>query len=133
MKRDKSSLAVVIMGAFAMGALFTLGTLSSGVSLAQDNADAGSAIFNDHECRGCHTVQAAKIELDIGELEPDEVDEDAPDLSDAGLKHDQEWIKQYLKKKVKLNDEKHEKKFRGTDEEFETLTAWLSALKTEAK
>ena len=43
------------------------------------------------------------------------------------------FIKQYLKKKVKLNDEKHEKKFRGTDEEFETLTAWLSALKTEAK
>ncbi len=133
MKRDKISLVVVIMGAFAMVGAITLATFSSGVSLAQDNAAVASAIFKDHECWGCHTVQSAKIELDVGDLEPDEVDEDAPDLSDAGLKHDQEWIMQYLKKKVKLNDEKHEKKFRGTDEEFETLTAWLSALKTEAK
>ena len=39
----------------------------------------------------------------------------------------------YLKKKVTQNDEKHEKKFRGTDEELVILTNWLSTMKTELK
>ena len=133
MKRDITSLAVIIMGTAAMAGLIVFGTFSAGVSLAQDNSVVASAIFKEHECQGCHSIQVAKIELDIGDLEPDEIDEDAPDLSGAGLNHEQDWIKLYLKKKVKMNDEKHEKKFRGTDEEFETLTSWLSMLKTEVK
>tara|TARA_B100000315_G_C14327064_1_gene473528 strand:- start:77 stop:442 length:366 start_codon:yes stop_codon:yes gene_type:complete len=121
------------MGAVTVAGLIVLGTFSAGVSLAQDNAAAASAIFKDHECQGCHSVQVAKIDLDIGDLEPDEVDEDAPDLSGVGIERDQDWVKLYLKKKVKIEGEKHEKKFRGTDEEFEALTSWLVTLKTEIK
>ncbi len=133
MRRDTTSLAVIIMGAVTVAGLIVLGTFSAGVSLAQDNAAAASAIFKDHECQGCHSVQVAKIDLDIGDLEPDEVDEDAPDLSGVGIERDQDWVKLYLKKKVKIEGEKHEKKFRGTDEEFEALTSWLVTLKTEIK
>ncbi|MBT5873492.1 MAG: c-type cytochrome [Candidatus Latescibacteria bacterium] len=133
MKRDTTSIAVVCFGVTAVAGLMLAGLFSTGVSLAQDNAAAASAIFMDHECQGCHSIQVAKVELDVGDLEPDEIDEDAPDLSGVGLEHEQDWIKLYLKKKVKYEGEKHEKKFRGTDEEFETLTSWLSTLKTEPK
>jgi len=133
MKREKTSMVVVLAGAAALAGLILFGSMSAGVSLAQDDSAAATAIFKEHECQGCHSIQVASVELDVGDLEPDEIDEDAPDLSGAGLEHEQDWIKLYLKKKVKIDGEKHEKKFRGTDEEFETLTAWLATLKTETK
>jgi hypothetical protein len=118
--------AAVVLG-FIIGGMFSID-----ISLAQDQA-AAVAIFTEHECQGCHSVQIAKIDLDIGDLEPDEIDEDAPDLSAVGLEHEIDWLKLYLKKKNKQNGEKHEKKFRGTDEEFEVLTNWLISMKTEVE
>ena len=118
--------AAVVLG-FIIGGMFSID-----ISLAQDQA-AAVAIFTEHECQGCHSVQIAKIDLDIGDLEPDEIDEDAPDLSAVGLVHEIDWLKLYLKKKNKQNGEKHEKKFRGTDEEFEVLTNWLISMKTEVE
>ncbi len=131
MKKKVAFTGMLTSAAVVLGFII-VGMFSTDISLAQDQA-AAVAIFTEHECQGCHSVQIAKIDLDIGELEPDEIDEDAPDLSAVGLKHEIDWLKLYLKKKNKQNDEKHEKKFRGTDEEFEVLTNWLVSMKTEVE
>ena len=131
MKKTVAFTGMLTSAAVVLGFII-VGMFSIDISLAQDQA-AAVAIFIEHECQGCHSVQIAKIDLDIGDLEPDEIDEDAPDLSGVGLKHEIDWLKLYLKKKNKQNDEKHEKKFRGTDEEFEVLTNWLVSMKTEVE
>ena len=131
MKKKVAYTGMLTSAAVVLGFII-VGMFSIDISHAQGQA-AAVAIFTDHECQGCHSVQIAKIDLDIGDLEPDEIDEDAPDLSGVGLKHEIDWLKLYLKKKNKQNDEKHEKKFRGTDEEFEVLTNWLVSMKTEVE
>ena len=131
MKKKVAFTGMLTSAAVVLGFIIA-GMFSIDISLAQDQASA-VAIFTEHECQGCHSVQIAKIDLDIGDLEPDEIDEDAPDLSAVGLKHEIDWLKLYLKKKNKQNGEKHEKKFRGTDEEFEVLTNWLVSMKTEVE
>ena len=131
MKKTVAFTGMLTSAAVVLGFII-VGMFSIDISLAQDQASA-VAIFTEHECQGCHSVQIAKIDLDIGDLEPDEIDEDAPDLSAVGLVHEIDWLKLYLKKKNKQNGEKHEKKFRGTDEEFEVLTNWLVSMKTEVE
>jgi len=131
MKKTVAFTGMLTSAAVVLGFII-VGMFSIDISHAQGQA-AAVAIFTEHECQGCHSVQIAKIDLDIGDLEPDEIDEDAPDLSGVGLKHEIDWLKLYLKKKNKQNDEKHEKKFRGTDEEFEVLTNWLVSMKTEVE
>jgi hypothetical protein len=131
MKKTVAFTGMLTSAAAVLGFII-VGMFSTDISLAQDQATA-VAIFTEHECQGCHSVQIAKIDLDIGDLEPDEIDEDAPDLSGVGLEHEIDWLKLYLKKKNKQNGEKHEKKFRGTDDEFEVLTNWLVSMKTEVE
>ena len=131
MKKTVAFTGMLTSAAAVLGFII-VGMFSIDISHAQGQA-AAVAIFTEHECQGCHSVQIAKIDLDIGDLEPDEIDEDAPDLSGVGLEHEIDWLKLYLKKKNKQNDEKHEKKFRGTDEEFEVLTNWLVSMKTEVE
>lgn len=131
MKKTVAFTGMLTSAAVVLGFIIA-GMFSIDISIAQDQA-AAVAIFTEHECQGCHSVQIAKIDLDIGDLEPDEIDEDAPDLSAVGLVHEIDWLKLYLKKKNKQNGEKHEKKFRGTDEEFEVLTNWLVSMKTEVE
>ncbi len=133
MKKTVAFTGMLTSAAAVLGFII-VGMFSTDISLAQDQDQATAvAIFTEHECQGCHSVQIAKIDLDIGDLEPDEIDEDAPDLSAVGLVHEIDWLKLYLKKKNKQNGEKHEKKFRGTDEEFEVLTNWLVSMKTEVE
>ena len=131
MKKTVAFTGMLTSAAAVLGFII-VGMFSIDISHAQGQA-AAVAIFTEHECQGCHSVQIAKIDLDIGDLEPDEIDEDAPDLSAVGLVHEIDWLKLYLKKKNKQNGEKHEKKFRGTDEEFEVLTNWLVSMKTEVE
>jgi cytochrome c553 len=54
-----------------------------------------------------------------------------PDLSGVGLVRKADWIKGYLQKKESIEDRKHMKAFKGTDEELATLAGWLESLKDE--
>ena len=94
----------------------------------EDTTAAGEKLFGKYKCATCHSVEAAGIERKGDEDE----DEEGPDLSGAGLEHEAEWMAKYLLKKEKLNDEKHEKKFRGKEEELETLTAWLATMEVDS-
>lgn len=130
MKKSFNSL-VVLMGIVSVVGLIASGVFSSDASLAQDGIPNGEPIYREHECMGCHAIEVAHIALDIGDMDPEEVDEDAPDLSAVGKERTVEWMKLYLKKKEKIDGEKHEKKFRGEDEELDILTKWLATMKTE--
>lgn len=85
----------------------------------------GKVIFKDSKCGTCHSITAQGI-AKAGEEKKEKA---APDLSDVGTKHKADWISKYLLKKETLNDDKHLKKFKGTDEELETLSNWLATLK----
>jgi hypothetical protein len=91
----------------------------------QSNAGDGPTIFKESKCTQCHSVSSQGIKIDDGEG-----DSDAPDLSGEGLVHDVDWIKGWLTKTVKLHDKYHLKKFKGSDEDLNTLANWLTTLKT---
>jgi hypothetical protein len=103
----------------------------SGVCRAAKPPD-GKPIIMKYKCNSCHSIEAAgvvkKAAPEAGEstskLKP-------PDLSDVGLKKKADWIALFLQKKEKLEGDFHPKKFRGTDSELKTLTAWLETMKTE--
>ena len=103
----------------------------SGVSHAAKPLD-GKPIFTKYKCNSCHSIEAAGV---VKKAAPEEGATTSkmkpPDLSDVGLKKKADWIALFLQKKEKLEGELHPKKFRGTDSELKTLTAWLETMKTE--
>jgi hypothetical protein len=58
--------------------------------------------------------------------------DDAVDLSNAGSSGDAQLIQTYLLKEAKINDNEHKMKFKGSEAELNTLSDWLSSLKTES-
>lgn len=132
MKRDSASLVAVFTGiAGLMGIAFVV-TFSTAVSLAQEGKPKdGKPIFTKNECTGCHSITAAGIKKQVGGAEPGT--EDAPDLSGVGLKRTADWITKFLLKKETIDGKKHEKKFKGSAEDLDTLAKWLATMKTESK
>ena len=87
----------------------------------------GKSIFTQSKCASCHSITKQGIQKVAGE----ESKKDAPDLSAVGTKHNADWITKFLLKKETLNDKKHLKKFKGSDDELETLSTWLASLKSK--
>lgn len=128
-------------------------TLSGGTATA---ADQGLDTFVEKRCYTCHTIAARDADVDkakaafmkqqgvesSGEGE-EEKDKRGGDLSDVGKKRKAEWLKTFLKSpKPEFKDDatcqdaarkKDRKKFKGTDQEFDALVAFLMTLKQEAK
>ena len=88
----------------------------------------GKAIFKANKCSSCHAVKSQGIVKGGGE---ESEGKNAPDLSGVGIKHPQDWMSKYLLKKETIDDKKHLKKFKGPDEDLETLTGWLATLKSK--
>ena len=93
-------------------------------SFSQDQDLDGKQIFIDSKCNNCHTVTSNEITSKK---------DDATDLSNVGSSGDAQLIKSYLLKEVKINDKDHKIKFNGSDAELNTLSAWLTSLKTESE
>jgi mono/diheme cytochrome c family protein len=111
-----------------------------GAAVAQDNAATGAkdgkALFLDAKCNTCHTLKAAGIEkrkaaaADPAEAkEKEKSDKKPPDLSSVGLDRKADWMGKYLMKLEAIRGDKHSRKFRGTDAELKTVTAWLETQK----
>ena len=83
----------------------------------------GKQIFIDSKCNNCHTVTSNEITSKK---------DDAVDLSNAGSSGDAQLIQTYLLKEAKINDNEHKMKFKGSEAELNTLSDWLSSLKTES-
>jgi hypothetical protein len=93
-------------------------------SFSQDQKLDGKQIFMDNKCNNCHTV----VSMEITSKK-----DNAVDLSNAGLKGNAELIKSFLLKESKINDKEHKMKFKGNDDELNTLVNWLLTLKSESK
>ncbi|HEY6438193.1 MAG TPA: c-type cytochrome [Ignavibacteriaceae bacterium] len=91
-------------------------------SFSQGQVLDGKQIFIDNKCNNCHTVNSNEITSKK---------DDAVDLSNASSAGDVHLIKSYLLKEAKINDTEHKMKFKGSDEDLNTLSEWLSSLKTE--
>ncbi|MCL5990615.1 MAG: hypothetical protein M1419_00745 [Bacteroidetes bacterium] len=82
----------------------------------------GSIIFLEKKCNSCHSVKTQAIECD------DTTNKSITDLSTIGDSLESEIIKDYLKKKVKINNKKHPVAFKGKKDDFDTLCNWLHNL-----
>jgi cbb3-type cytochrome oxidase cytochrome c subunit len=115
---------------------------------------AGRKIFVESRCYTCHTIKAeaaqiekekeafakAKgVELKDGDEEEGDDEKKGGDLSDAGNERDSQWLakfvtkpKEYFKAEAnckKIAKKKNRKRFKGSDEELQTLVSYLSSLK----
>ncbi len=83
----------------------------------------GKAIFLGQKCNLCHTIDSQSIAKTSEKMK-------APDLSNAaGLVESADWLKSFLKKEVKKDDKAHQREFKGTPEELDTVVQWLMTLK----
>lgn len=127
MRRDSGLIVAVWMAAMVVTGLAFVATFSTAVSLAQETkVKDGKPIFTKCECTTCHSINALGVKKQVGS-EP--ANEEAPDLSAVGAKRTADWIKKWLTKQVTIDGKKHEKKFKGTPEELDTVAKWLETLK----
>lgn len=108
------------------------------VSLAQQPPAApagkdGKAIFLAYKCNSCHTMQALGIARKKVEGEEEEGKKKPPDLSSVGLERKAAWMQKFLLKQETIDGEHHRRKFKGTDQELQTLTTWLETQKAPKK
>jgi cytochrome c oxidase subunit 2 len=76
----------------------------------------GEKIYSAKRCGACHVIQGKGGKL-------------GPPLSDIASKRDAQWLKTFLKTPKAINPESKMSSFKGTDEELETLIAYLLTLK----
>lgn len=88
----------------------------------------GKTIFIDNKCSSCHSVKSQGI---IKSSTEETKEKAPPDLSNVGTKHTGDWMCNYLLKKETLNDAKHLKKFKGSQDDLEVMAKWLATLKTK--
>ena len=104
--------------------------------LAPLDLRASGKLFVEARCIRCHSVSSQGIErkADPAETEEEE-DDDAPDLSEAGAFHEEEFFRLYLRKQVAHTphagnevEKKHKTRFNGSDQDLGQLAVWLSGL-----
>lgn len=91
-------------------------------SFSQEGETDGQQIFTDSKCTKCHSIES---------LELSSKKDDAVDLSNVGSQRNAEFLTKYLVKEEKLNEKKHKTKFKGSEEELNTLVNWLVTLKVD--
>jgi mono/diheme cytochrome c family protein len=98
----------------------TLG--APGAALAAD----AKALFESAKCVRCHSVESQGVAAKpkAGEEEEEEI----KDLSKVGAERSEDWIKKFLRKEEAIDGKKHKQKFRGSDEDLQTLATWLASL-----
>jgi mono/diheme cytochrome c family protein len=93
------------------------------VILSTGYAADGKALFLSNKCNLCHTIDSQGIAKTSEKMK-------APDLSNAsGMAESADWLKSFLKKEVKKDDKAHQREFKGTPEELDTVVQWLMTLK----
>jgi mono/diheme cytochrome c family protein len=84
------------------------------------HADAhGKQAFLDAQCDRCHGVDTVGIRAKKPR---------ASDLSHAGAERDAGWIRDYLLRKVLLDDNQHPVAWKGSDAQLDAVVAWLASL-----
>jgi cytochrome c553 len=102
--------------------VFAIVLLSSFAHSTNLEGEEGKKLFIEKKCNLCHSVEVTGIESKM---------KDGVDLSKVGDKYDAEFLAKYLTKKETINDEEHKIILKGTEEEINAITEWLSSLKSE--
>jgi mono/diheme cytochrome c family protein len=105
--------------------LATLMLVLSFASVSQATGD-GKAIFEANKCNLCHSIDSQGITKKSEKME-------GAELSDVGNRLESaDWLKAFIKQEETKEGEKHKKKYKGTDEELDTLANWIMSLKQES-
>lgn len=88
----------------------------------------GKTLFLGKMCSGCHSIQAMGIARRGGGT----TQQQAPDLSAVGSKHNAKFIMKWLRQNESIRAKKHSIKFIGSDEELKVLAEWLASLKPDS-
>jgi len=106
--------------AMAWLALLGMTVAGPGAALAAD----AKALFESSKCVRCHSIESQGVAAKPKEGEEEEI----KDLSKVGAERSAEWIQKYLRKEEAIEGKKHKLKFRGSDEDIQTLATWLASL-----
>jgi len=104
-----SLVALALVGPFA----------GSTVAVAGED---GQAAFTAQKCDMCHSVPQADI---VAKVKSEKMK--GPDLPNEPREAD--WMASFLKREIQLNGADHKKEYKGSDEELQAITAWLTTLK----
>lgn len=118
----------------AIACALVVGATAAPGHTAATGAPDGKTLFLENKCNTCHTIKAAGVEKKkAAAADPAEAkeksDKKAPDLSSVGLERKADWMGKYLMKLEAIKGDKHGRKFRGTEAELKTVTAWLETQK----
>jgi len=102
--------------------LTVTGVLLASMMAAAQGAPDGKTLFVENKCNMCHSIDSQGIEKKLKSGK-------GKDLSTVGTDRDPAWLQKWLKKEIDLDGKKHEKSFKGTDAELDTLIKWLGTLK----
>jgi len=110
--------AISKVSALILSVLLIAVVFRSIIPSAQASGDPapGEKIYSAKRCGACHVIQGKGGKL-------------GPPLSDIASKRDAQWLKAFLKDPKTLNPETKMSPFKGTDDELETLIAYLLTLK----
>jgi cytochrome c oxidase subunit 2 len=110
--------AISKVSALILSVLFIAVVFRSIIPSAQAATDPalGEKIYSAKRCGACHVIQGKGGKL-------------GPPLSDIASKRDAQWLKAFLKDPKTINPESKMSPFKGTNDELETLIAYLLTLK----
>ncbi|HXO18286.1 MAG TPA: c-type cytochrome [Thermoanaerobaculia bacterium] len=91
---------------------------------AGEPTDAGKAVFLKEKCGLCHAVKSQGLERTLKTSK-------AKDLSNVGVEREAAWIEKWLKHEEAIDGKKHEKVWKGSDQDLANLIQWLGTLKTK--
>jgi mono/diheme cytochrome c family protein len=112
-ERMKKGFEIVSIAAFL---------LVLGLTAVSEAAD-GKALFVEKKCNLCHAVDSQGIEKKSAKMK-------GAELSDAGnVVSDGDWLKKFLTQEELKDGDKHQKKWKGTDEELDAIVNWVMSLK----
>jgi len=93
----------------------------SAVTYGEDEAaEAGQQLFLAQKCNTCHAVSTVGIEAKAKSESMR-----GPDLINLAGERTPEWLAQYLRKEIQLDDADHKREFKGTPEELDSMVSWL--------
>lgn len=102
--------------------LTATGFLLASMMAAADTVGDGKALFVANKCNMCHSIDSQGVEKKLKSGK-------GKDLSNVGAERDAAWLQKWLMKEIDLDGKKHEKAFKGTDAELQTIIKFLGGLK----
>lgn len=114
--------SLVCMSLVALAGMISISGFASGSRA--DDEPAGKVLFLAKKCNLCHGIESQGIAKKSEKMKGEELSNIGSEIPSA------DWLKGWLLQTELKDGDKHQKKFKGTDEELQTLIDWILTLKT---